>query len=86
MTALEAAYAQSNPLLFRFGRRLAGFHGKRLHAFKLFLKSSHKVVSAVLEEHDEAEREEHKQDKPKKAAKQRHDIDGNLLGCRGQRG
>ena len=42
-------------------------------------------MSSVLEEHDEAEREKHKQDKPKKTTEQRHALNGNLRACKGQR-
>ena len=81
MTLLGTVHAQGNPLPFRFWRRLAGFHGKRLGTFKLLLKPTHEVMSAVLEEYDEAEGEKHEEDEPKKAAKQRHGIDSNLLAC-----
>ena len=42
---------------------------------KFRLKSGHEVVSAVFEEHDETEREKHKENEPEKAADERHGAD-----------
>ena len=68
------------------GRFVAGVLDERLHLFEFLLEPGDEIVRAVLEEHDEAEREKHKKNEPEKAAEQCHGVDGNLLASRGQRG
>jgi hypothetical protein len=66
-------------LLLVLLRRIPRLDRERLYLLEFLLKAGREIGRAVLEKHDEAEREEREQSDPKKTADQGHGTDGNLL-------
>jgi hypothetical protein len=66
-------------LFLRLGRRFGDrFFGERNEPLTFLLEPAAKIVGAVFKKHDKAEGEKDKKDEPEEAAKERHDVDGNL--------